>query len=114
MAYAEEVQLAEAWYEFNTARLAPGLQAGLRQLFSERDGRRYLGNIITSGRARPRRPSGYNWSSLPTAPPPPWSAGLHPASTMQVLNLPQGHMQNCNISPDVMMVDSRSRDKTLS
>jgi acyl-homoserine-lactone acylase len=121
MAYAEEVQLAEAWYEFNTAEDYTGaMQAmSLRQLFPQNvmvaD---TSGNIYYQRTGRvPRRPSGYNWSrpvdgsTSATE----WQ-GLHPASDhLQVLNPPQGYMQNCNISPDVMMVDSPfSPDKTLS
>jgi acyl-homoserine lactone acylase PvdQ len=33
--------------------------------------------------------------------------GIHPTKDLiQILNPPQGYMQNCNIPPDVMMVDS--------
>ena len=33
--------------------------------------------------------------------------GFHPSTELvQILNPPQGYMQNCNISPDTMMVDS--------
>jgi acyl-homoserine-lactone acylase len=121
MAYAQEVQLAEAWYEFNTAKDCSGaVQAlSLRQLFPQNvmvaD---TSGNIYYQRTGRvPRRPSGYNWSrpvdgsTSATE----WQ-GLHPASEhVQVLNPPQGYMQNCNISPDVMMVDSPlTPDKTLS
>jgi len=121
MAYADEVQLAEAWYEFNTAKDYSGaMQAmSLRQLFPQNvmvaD---TSGNIYYQRTGRvPRRPTGYNWSrpvdgsTSATE----WQ-GLHPASDhLQVLNPRQGYMQNCNISPDVMMVDSPfSPDKTLS
>jgi acyl-homoserine-lactone acylase len=121
MAYAEEVQLAEAWYELNTARDYSGAvrALGLRQLFPQNvmvaD---TSGNIYYQRTGRvPRRPSGYNWSrpvdgsTSATE----WQ-GLHPASDhVQVLNPPQGYMQNCNISPDVMMVDSPlTPEKTLS
>jgi acyl-homoserine lactone acylase PvdQ len=75
------------------------------------------GNIYYQRTGRvPRRPSGYNFSrpvdgsTSATE----WK-GLHPASDhLQVLNPPQGYMQNCNIPPDVMMVDSPfSPEKTL-
>lgn len=56
----------------------------------------------------PIRPEGYDW----TAPVPgntsatAWK-GLHPLSDhVQILNPPQGYLQNCNISPANMMVDS--------
>jgi acyl-homoserine-lactone acylase len=121
MAYAEEVRLAEAWYELNMAKDYSGaVQAlSLRQLFPQNvmvaD---TSGNIYYQRTGRvPRRPSGYNWSrpvdgsTSATE----WQ-GLHPASDhLQVLNPPQGYMQNCNISPDMMMVDSPfTPDKTVS
>jgi acyl-homoserine lactone acylase PvdQ len=75
------------------------------------------GNIYYQRTGRvPRRPAGYDWSrpvdgsTSATE----WQ-GLHPASDLlQVLNPPQGYMQNCNIPPDSMMVDSPfSLEKTL-
>jgi len=67
------------------------------------------GNIYYQRTGRvPKRPEGYDWnkpvdgSTSKTA----WQ-GFHPSSDhVQILNPPQGYMQNCNISPDVMMVDS--------
>jgi acyl-homoserine lactone acylase PvdQ len=67
------------------------------------------GNIYYQRTGRvPRRPEGYDWtrpvdgSTSATA----WQ-GFHPASDhVQILNPPQGYMQNCNIPPDGMMVDS--------
>lgn len=121
MSYAEEVQLAEAWYVLNTAKDYTGAEQAmsLRQLFPQNvmvaD---TSGNIYYQRTGRvPRRPAGYNWSrpvdgsTSATE----W-LGLHPASDhVQVLNPPQGYMQNCNISPDVMMMDSPfSPDKTVS
>jgi acyl-homoserine-lactone acylase len=120
MAYAEEVQLAEAWYELNTARDYSGAVRAMdmRQLFPQNvmvaD---TSGNIYYQRTGRvPRRPAGYDWSrpvdgsTSATE----WQ-GLHPASDhVQVLNPRQGYMQNCNISPDVMMVNSPlTPDKTL-
>jgi acyl-homoserine-lactone acylase len=67
------------------------------------------GNIsyVRNG-ATPIRPPGYDWSrpvdgtTSATA----WR-GIHPQSDLvQVLNPPQGYMQNCNISPANMMEDS--------
>ncbi|MEN6428535.1 MAG: penicillin acylase family protein [Phycisphaerales bacterium] len=121
MAYTKEVQLVEAWYEFNTAEDYIGAMRALdmRQLFPHNvmvaD---TLGNIYYQRTGRvPLRPTGYDWSrpvdgSTSASE---W-LGLHPASDhVQVLNPSQGYMQNCNISPDVMMVDSPfSPDKTLS
>jgi acyl-homoserine lactone acylase PvdQ len=120
MAYTDEVQISEAWNEFNTATDYRGAvkALGTRQLFPQNvmvaD---TSGNIYYQRTGRvPRRPSGYNWlrpvdgSTSATE----WK-GLHPASDhIQVLNPPQGYMQNCNIPPDVMMVDSPfSPKKTL-
>jgi acyl-homoserine-lactone acylase len=120
MAYAEEVQLAEAWYELNTAKDYSGAVRAMdmRQLFPQNvmvaD---TSGNIYYQRTGRvPRRPAGYDWSrpvdgsTSATE----WQ-GLHPASDhVQVLNPPQGYMQNCNIAPDVMMVNSPlTADKTL-
>jgi acyl-homoserine lactone acylase PvdQ len=120
ISYAEEVQISEAWHEFNTAIDYRGaIQAmNTRQLFPQNvmvaD---TFGNIYYQRTGRvPRRPSGYNWSrpvdgsTSATE----WK-GLHPASDhLQVLNPSQGYMQNCNIPPDVMMVNSPfSPAKTL-
>jgi len=120
MAYTDEVQVSEAWHEFSNATDYRGAVKALstRQLFPQNvmvaD---TSGNIYYQRTGRvPRRPSGYNWSrpvdgsTSATE----WE-GLHPASDhIQVLNPPQGYMQNCNIPPDVMMVDSPfSPEKTL-
>jgi acyl-homoserine lactone acylase PvdQ len=68
-----------------------------------------LGNIsyVRNG-ATPIRPEGYDWSrpvdgtTSATA----WK-GIHPQSDLvHIINPPQGYMQNCNISPANMMVDS--------
>ncbi len=121
IAYADEVQVSEAWHEFNTAKDYRGAIKALntRQLFPQNvmvaD---TSGNIYYQRTGRvPHRPSGYDWSrpvdgSTSTTK---WK-GLHPASDhVQILNPPQGYMQNCNIPPDVMMVDSPfSPNKTLS
>jgi acyl-homoserine lactone acylase PvdQ len=75
------------------------------------------GNIYFQRVGRvPRRPAGFDWShpvngsTSATE----WQ-GFHPASDhVQILNPPQGYMQNCNCPPDVMMVDSPlTLDKTL-
>ena len=67
------------------------------------------GNIYYQRVGRvPIRPDGYDWSkpvdgsTSATA----WQ-GVHPSGEhLQALNPPQGYMQNCNIPPDAMMVDS--------
>lgn len=67
------------------------------------------GNIsyVRNG-ATPIRPEGYDWSrpvdgtTSATA----WK-GIHPQEDLvRIMNPPQGYMQNCNISPAQMMVDS--------
>ena len=67
------------------------------------------GNIsyVRNG-ATPIRPDGYDWSrpvdgtSSATA----WK-GIHPQEDLvKIINPPQGYMQNCNISPANMMLDS--------
>jgi acyl-homoserine lactone acylase PvdQ len=70
------------------------------------------GNIYYQRTGRvPVRPEGFDWTvpvdgSSATSE---WQ-GVHPASDhLQVLNPPQGYMQNCNIPPDAMMVDSPFR-----
>ncbi len=120
MAYADEVQISEAWHEFHSARDYRGAVKALsiRQLFPQNvmvaD---TSGNIYYQRTGRvPRRPAGYDWSKPVdgSTSATQWK-GLHPASDhLQVLNPSQGYMQNCNIPPDVMMVDSPfSPDKTL-
>ena len=112
MAYADAVQVNEAWWHFNTAEDYRGAVAAMDtlQVFPQNvmvaD---TSGNIYYQRTGRvPRRPEGYDWSrpvdgSSSAAE---WQ-GFHPASDhVQILNPPQGYMQNCNIPPDVMMVDS--------
>ena len=112
LAYAEEVQFDDSFYYFNFAKDIPEFRRGLElnqtmpQNIMAADTR---GNIfyMRAGRV-PIRPAGYDFfkpvdgSTSKTE----WR-GIHPASDLyQVLNPPQGYMQNCNISPDVMMVNS--------
>jgi len=121
IAYADAVQVSEAWHEFHSAKDYRGAVAALStlQLFPQNvmvgD---TSGNIYYQRTGRvPRRPSGYDWSKPVdgSTSATEWK-GMHPASDhLQVLNPPQGYMQNCNIPPDVMMVDSPfSPEKTLA
>ena len=120
MAYADEVEVTEAWMTFNMAKDYRGMMDGLAalQLFPQNvmvaD---TSGNIYYQRTGRvPRRATRYDWSkpvdgsTSATA----WQ-GFHPASDhVQLLNPPQGYMQNCNISPDAMVVDSPlTKDKYL-
>jgi acyl-homoserine lactone acylase PvdQ len=120
ISYTNEVQVSEAWHEFNMAKDYRGAMKAMSmlQLFPQNvmvaD---TSGNIYYQRTGRvPRRPSKYNWSKPVdgSTSATEWQ-GLHPASDhVQVLNPPQGYMQNCNIPPDAMMVDSPfSPDKTL-
>jgi acyl-homoserine lactone acylase PvdQ len=109
--YADEVQVAEAWYAFNLAKDYRGIVAGLDtlQLFPQNVmAADTSGNIYYQRTGRvPKRPGDYDWTrpvdgSTSAAE---WQ-GVHPASHhVQILNPPQGYMQNCNIAPMAMMVD---------
>jgi len=110
--YADAVEGNEAWYELNFATDYRGAVAALAtlQVFPQNvmvaD---TSGNIYYQRTGRvPKRPEGFDWSrpvngsTSDTE----W-LGFHPSSDhLQVLNPPQGYMQNCNIPPDAMMVDS--------
>ncbi len=70
------------------------------------------GNIFYQRTGRvPVRPRGFDFSRpVPGDTSASEWQGLHPASDLlQVRNPPQGWMQNCNIPPDAMMVDSPFR-----
>lgn len=112
VAYAGEVGLPEAWFALNHAKDYRDAVAAMDtlQLFPQNvmvaD---TSGNIYYQRTGRvPKRPDGYNWrrpldGSTSASE---WQ-GFHAASEhVQILNPPQGYMQNCNITPDVMMVDS--------
>jgi acyl-homoserine lactone acylase PvdQ len=112
LAYADEVQFVEVFYEFNFAQDIGGIRRGLalNQLMPQNVmAADTSGNIfyMRAGRV-PIRPAGFDFfkpidgSTSKSA----WR-GIHPSSDLyQVLNPPQGYMQNCNIPPDVMMVGS--------
>jgi acyl-homoserine-lactone acylase len=112
MAYHECVNGLEAWYHFNFAEDFRDVQRGLEgnEVFPQNvmvaDS---SGNIYYHRTGRvPKRPDGYDW----TRPVPgdtsstEWT-GLHSQSDLvHLLNPPAGYMQNCNITPDAMLVDS--------
>lgn len=110
--YAEIVNGNEAWYQLNFARDYRGAIAALDTLTVFPQNVMVAdtsGNIYYQRTGRvPIRPEGYDWSkpvhgsTAATE----WS-GVHPTSDhVQVLNPSQGWMQNCNVPPDTMMIDS--------
>jgi acyl-homoserine lactone acylase PvdQ len=112
MAYADSVGTSTAWHYFNFARDYRDFQKGLDTLDV------FPQNVMTADTAGniyyqragrvPIRPAGYDWS-LPvdgTNSASAWK-GIHStADLLQVLNPPQGYMQNCNIPPDAMIPNS--------
>ncbi len=109
MAYAQEVGILDAWWTLNLGRSYRDAEAALATLqffpqnvmVADVDGNIYYQR---TGRV-PRRPAGLDWSrpvdgsTSRTE----WD-GFHPASELvQILNPPQGYMQNCNVPPDAMM-----------
>ncbi len=112
MAYADEVEVIEAWYEFifgdnyeGAIRAMESLQVFPQNIMVADTS----GNIYYQRTGRvPMRPDGYDWSRPVdgSTSKTDWR-GFHPAShLLQVLNPPQGYMQNCNVPPDVMMKNS--------
>jgi acyl-homoserine-lactone acylase len=111
MAYADEVEVIDAWYALNLGedyRAAMSAMDSL-QIFPQNvmvaD---TSGNIYYQRTGRvPRRPAGYDWSRPVdgSTSATDW-LGFHPASDhLQALNPPQGYMQNCNVPPDSMIVE---------
>jgi acyl-homoserine-lactone acylase len=112
MSYADVGATNEAWYELNFGKDYQGAVRAMEtgvvfpQNIMVAD---TSGNIYYQRTGRvPVRPDGFDWS-VPvdgSTVASEW-LGVHPASDhLQVLNPPQGYMQNCNIPPDAMMVDS--------
>ncbi len=111
-AYADAVAGNEAWYELNFGKDYQAAVAALAtlQVFPQNvmvaD---TSGNIYYQRTGRvPKRPGEFDWSRPVSGSTTltEWQ-GFHPASDhLQVLNPPQGYMQNCNIPPDAMMVNS--------
>ncbi|HYK87899.1 MAG TPA: penicillin acylase family protein, partial [Acidobacteriota bacterium] len=112
LSYADQVQFGEAFYLFNIARNVGDFRKGLElnQIMPQNvmvaD---TSGNIYYQRTGRvPIRPDGFDFtkpvdgSTSRTE----W-LGIHPARDLMAIENPaQGYMQNCNIPPDVMMVDS--------
>jgi acyl-homoserine-lactone acylase len=114
VSYGDMVTL-EAWYQLNFGRDYTGAVRALDTLsvFPQNVmAADTAGNIYYQRTGRvPERPDGFDWS-VPvdgTTSASEWD-GVHPASDhLQVLNPPQGYMQNCNIPPDAMMQESPFR-----
>ena len=112
MAYYNQVEGAEAWKHLAFAKDYTGAVDAMAtlQVFPQNvmvaD---TSGNIYYQRTGRvPKRPDGFDWTKPVdgSTSASEWD-GFHPASDhVQLLNPPQGYMQNCNISPDVMLVDS--------
>jgi acyl-homoserine-lactone acylase len=110
--YTEQVGLYEQFYEMGRARDVHAVNAALsRHQYNEQNvmSADCDGNIayVRNG-ATPVRPDGYDFkrpvdgTTSKTA----WKE-LHPQSELvTIVNPAQGYMQNCNISPANMMVDS--------
>lgn len=110
--YMDDIGLMEQFYAMATAKntqeffQALGMNHLMEQnlIFADRDG-----NI---GYARvgltPIRPEGYDWSKpVPGHTKATEWLGLHPIEDLvHIFNPPQGYLQNCNISPANMMIDS--------
>ncbi|HUP22442.1 MAG TPA: penicillin acylase family protein [Thermoanaerobaculia bacterium] len=111
IAYGDLVAL-DPWYELNFARDYQGAVRAMESLTMFPQNVMVAdtsGNIYFQRTGRvPVRPDGFDWS-VPvdgSSAKSEWQ-GVHPASDhLQVLNPPQGYMQNCNIPPDAMMIDS--------
>lgn len=116
-AYANQAGVMNAWFElaFGKDYTAAKRAFDMLQMFPQNvmvaD---TSGNIFYQRTGRvPKRPEGYDWSrpvdgsTNETA----WD-GFHEASELvQLLNPPAGYMQNCNIPPDSMLVDSPLQPK---
>ncbi|HUP24031.1 MAG TPA: penicillin acylase family protein [Thermoanaerobaculia bacterium] len=112
LAYAAEIGYLESKYWFMLAEDYRGAIKALevRQIMPQNvmvaD---TSGNIYYQRTGRvPIRPDGYDWSAPVdgTTSATEWQ-GIHPVEDLiSLLNPPQGYMQNCNITPDVMLAGS--------
>jgi acyl-homoserine-lactone acylase len=110
--YFESDRIAEQLYAMNTATDAAAFRDALAMNQLMPQNVLYAGTDGTIGYARvgltPVRPDGYDFSkpvpgnTSETA----WD-GVHPFEDLvQLVNPPQGYLQNCNVSPGVMTEDS--------
>jgi acyl-homoserine lactone acylase PvdQ len=110
--YLEQTGLSEQFYKMTMAHDVHGVYEalGMNQyneqnvMFADDGGSiAYVRNGAT-----PIRPEGYDWSApvSGTTSATAWK-GIHPIDDLvHIFNPPQGYMQNCNISPQNMMVGS--------
>jgi acyl-homoserine lactone acylase PvdQ len=113
--YFDSAEIFEQFYRMNMAKDANQFREALAMnefneqnvMFADSSGN--IGYVRT-GRV-PVRPQGYDWTrpvpghTSETA----WKE-IHPIDDLvQIMNPPQGYMQNCNISPANMMIDSPLR-----
>jgi len=109
--YFDDTGLVEQMYRMCLAKDAGeffdalGMNHFMEQnvIFADRKGN--IGYVRT-GRV-PIRPDGYDWSRpVPATPETEWQ-GIHPIEDLvHIMNPASGYLQNCNISPANMMVDS--------
>jgi acyl-homoserine-lactone acylase len=111
-AYQDCVRGLEAWHHFNFGSTYEDVVRGLetQQMFPQNimvaD---TSGNIYYHRTGRvPMRPEGFDWSRpVPGHTAASQWTGIHPQSDLvHLLNPDAGYMQNCNIPPDAMLVDS--------
>lgn len=110
--YIDDIGLMEQFYAMAMAKNAQeffealGMNHFMEQnvIFADRDGNIGYARV---GRT-PIRPEGYDWSKpVPGHTKATEWLGLHPIEELvHIFNPPQGYLQNCNISPANMMIDS--------
>ena len=112
MAYGDLANTSDAWYALSYGNDYRDAIKGLASLTVFPQNVMVAdtgGNIYYQRTGRvPVRPNGYDWSRAVdgSTSKSAWQ-GFHPASDhLQVLNPPQGYMQNCNIPPDAMIPNS--------
>ncbi len=112
MAYGDTVNISGAWFALNYGHDYRAAVEGMESLTVFPQNVMVAdtgGNIYYQRTGRvPVRPNGFDWSRAVdgSTSASAW-LGFHPASDhLQVLNPPQGYMQNCNIPPDAMIPDS--------
>jgi acyl-homoserine lactone acylase PvdQ len=111
-AYSNQVQQLDVWMELMFADDYSGVVKGLSELqlfpqnvmVADTSGNTFYQRTGLVG----KRPEGFDWSRPVdgSTEETEWDSFHHASELVQLLNPPQGYMQNCNIPPDAMMVDS--------